>query len=168
MTVDGSDRVIVSGFRGLPDTNVDLSVWRYTDLGQPDPTFGGNGAGFGAASAGVAGIGSRFYTAATPRREPFASRPIGHAPTALGYATSPRHQTAPADTGMSPMQDEQRELPGPRRRPLLAATLLSPLVVLLALELGLRVVGFGGSYHGRMVFPSDSPFPQPLLLPFVL
>ena len=44
------------------------------------------------------------------------------------------------------MQEEQRELPGHRKRPLLAATLLFPLVVLLALELGLRAIGFGGSY----------------------
>lgn len=44
------------------------------------------------------------------------------------------------------MQEEQREIVGDSKRLLLAVTLLAPVALLLFFELGLRVLGFGGSY----------------------
>ncbi len=44
------------------------------------------------------------------------------------------------------MQEEQRKVVGNRKRLLVAITLLSPIVLLLVSELGLRLFGFGGSY----------------------
>jgi lysophospholipase L1-like esterase len=44
------------------------------------------------------------------------------------------------------MQEEQRELTIERKRLLLAITLFSPILILLSFELGLRLVGFGGTY----------------------
>jgi lysophospholipase L1-like esterase len=44
------------------------------------------------------------------------------------------------------MREEQREVAVNRERLLIAITLLSPIVLLLVFELGLRLFGFGGSY----------------------
>ena len=44
------------------------------------------------------------------------------------------------------MREERRERVGPSRRLLLALTALAPLVLLAVFELGLRLVGFGGSH----------------------
>lgn len=54
------------------------------------------------------------------------------------------------------MQEGQRELTSRRRRLLLAVTWLSPLLILLSLELGLRLVGFGGS-HPLFIDAPDMP-----------
>ena len=63
----------------------------------------------------------------------------------MGYA---RHfaDAAPPAAGASQLREEQREAVGNRKRLLFAITLLSPIALLLVVELGLRLLGFGGSY----------------------
>jgi uncharacterized delta-60 repeat protein len=40
---DDSGRVVVAGTLGISDSDQDIAVWRYDDLGNPDPGFGAGG-----------------------------------------------------------------------------------------------------------------------------